>query len=121
MPSSVAHIFEAAGAELAGVVPWGVSPRPSEAPAGAAIGIYVVALTDDPGSLEAPPPRAPVSESAVDELLSIRPELTLDGVRPEPQELAARLSAFWLPDEVVLYIGLAGPRKTRPVGGELSK
>jgi hypothetical protein len=85
------------------------------------MGIYVVALTEDPSSLEATLSRAPISGSAVDELLSVRPELTLDGSRPEPQELAARLGTFWFRDEVVLYIGLAGQRRTRPVGGELSK
>jgi hypothetical protein len=121
MPSSVAHIFAAARTEPTGTVPWGVSPRPPEAPADAATGIYVVALTDDPDSLEATLPRTPVSGSAVAELLSVRPELTLDGVRPEPHELAARLSSFWCPDEVVLYIGLAGPRKNRPHAGELAK
>jgi hypothetical protein len=98
-----------------------VAPEPLGALASEATGIYVVALTEDPGSLEATLPRAPVSGSAVEELLSVRPELTLDGSRPKPQELAARLSSFWFPDEVVLYIGLAGPRKTKPVGGELSK
>lgn len=41
-------------------------------------------------------------------LLAVRPELRLDGGRLGVDELVDRLSGFWLPDEVVLYIGLAG-------------
>ena len=33
----------------------------------------------------------------------------------------ARLAGFWFPDEVVVYIGLAGERATRPRNGELSE
>lgn len=45
---------------------------------------------------------------SVAELLEVRPEMRLDGRRPSPDDLAARLAAFWLPDETVVYIGLAG-------------
>jgi hypothetical protein len=41
----------------------------------------------------------------VRQLLSVRPELTLEGKRPTPGLLAARISGFWLSDEVALYIG----------------
>lgn len=61
------------------------------------------------------------SQAAADEVLGIRPELTLDGVRPTREQLVQRLAAFWFPDEVVLYIGLAGPRTKRPAKGELAK
>jgi hypothetical protein len=45
MPTTVAGIFAAAGAESAGVVRLGVPPNRPEAPSGVATGIYVIALT----------------------------------------------------------------------------
>ncbi len=71
-------------------------------------GVYVVALTDDPAALLELPGDAPVSIEAVDHLLTVRPELMLDGVRPKTSSLAARIARFWFPDEVALYIGRAG-------------
>jgi hypothetical protein len=56
-----------------------------------------------------------VSESALGELITICPELSLDGaLRPAREQLRERIGAYWLPDECVLYIGLAGqPLRTR--------
>ena len=102
MPLPVASVFAAAGLEPAGAVRWG-TPVPQNAS-----GIYVVALTDDPRSTTGALPVAPLARAALEHLLSIRPELRLDGVRPSVDALADRLHRFWLPDEVVLYIGLAG-------------
>jgi len=48
--------------------------------------------------------------------LDERPELTLDGERPTPQRLTARIRRFWIPDEVILYIGLAGISLSGRVG-----
>jgi hypothetical protein len=53
---------------------------------------------------------------AVNELLSVRLELRVDRSRPTPAEPAPRIDAMWLPDEVVLYIGLAGTSLGRRVG-----
>lgn len=121
MPSTIADIFAAAGASSVGVVRWGTPPTPPTPRTAAATGIYVVALTDQldsrAGALDAPP----ISEAAVDELLAVRPELTLDRVRPTREQLVKRLTTFWLPDDVVVYIGLAGPRKNRPAQGEVAK
>jgi hypothetical protein len=121
VPSTVADIFAAAGASPAGVVPWGISPAPPVHRLAPATGIYVVALTDElnsrAGALAAPP----ISEAAVKELLAVRPELTLDGARPTREQLHRRLARFWFPDEVVVYIGLAGLRTNRPAQGEVAK
>lgn len=70
----------------------------------------MVALTPDPRSVEPTFARCPISLEAVHELLEVRPELTIDGKRPDVPALAQRLAASWCPDEVVLYIGLAGTR-----------
>jgi hypothetical protein len=94
--------MDAAGLEAEGAVPWGV-PVPCRKP-----GVYVVSLDQHPDGSGAALERAPISSAAVDELLQRRPALTIDSNRPARDELAERLRGFWLPDEVVLYIGLAG-------------
>ena len=120
MPSTVADIFAAAGTGAAGVVPWGVPPAAPTTPTASTTGIYVVSLTGDVDSCDETLKTPPMSESAAAELLAVRPELTLDGARPSGPQLVQRLAAFWFSDEVVLYIGLAGPRKRRPAQGEVA-
>lgn len=121
MPSTVAEIFAAAGASPAGVVRWGTPPAPPTPRTAPATGIYVVALTDQVDSHAGALAGPPISEAAVDKLLAARPELTLDDVRPTREQVIQRLAAFWFPDEVVVYIGCAGPRKNRPLQGEVAK
>jgi hypothetical protein len=120
VPSNVADIFAAAGATPAGVVTWGTPPLAPDG-SGPTTGLYVVALTDDAGSLNGAIATAPIDPAAVDELLAARPELCLDGVRPTAEQLAGRLAGFWFPDEVVVYIGLAGPRRTPSASGEVAR
>jgi len=102
MPSTVASVFAEAGLEPAGAVRWH-TPVPESAE-----GVYVVALTDEPRSTTAAVQAAPLDRGVLAHLLAVRPELRLDGGRLGVDELVDRLSGFWLPDEVVLYIGLAG-------------
>lgn len=96
------ELLDAAGLAAGGVVRWG-SPVPCTDP-----GIYAVSMDPDPSSVALTLDAAPISQPAIDALLSLRPELTVDGRRSTPAGLAARLARFWLPDEVLLYIGLAG-------------
>lgn len=110
MPSTVAELFAAAGLTPAGVVGWGARV-PELAP-----GNYVVALTDDIYARRAGAAAAPLDHERLTHLLDVRPELLLDGSRPTVAELAARLDAFWLPDEVAVYIGLAGTSLRRRIG-----
>jgi hypothetical protein len=119
VPSTVADIFAATGATPAGVVAWGTPPLASGG-TGPTTGLYVVALTDDPGTVSGAIATAPIDPAVVDELLAVRPEVRLDGARPTLEQLVGRLAGFWFPDEVVVYIGLAGPRKTPSAGGELA-
>jgi hypothetical protein len=99
--TSVSTLMASAGLSTAGVVRWG-DGVPLARP-----GVYIVAMTD---SFDAVDVRAecPISEDAVKKLLDVRPELTVDGVRPTGDELAARISAMWLSDETIVYVGLAG-------------
>jgi hypothetical protein len=106
----VEEAFRAAALEPQGAVPWGV-PVPEPGP-----GVYVVALTSDAASLEPTLVEAPINLEAVRSLLDLRPELRVDGTRPTPGGLAQRVSGFWLPDEAILYIGLAGTSISKRVG-----
>jgi len=99
VPSSVNTLLSAAGLAPEGVVHWGEIVRSQGR------GVYVVALAEDPHSLEGALTECPIAPERIAELHSVRPELTLDERRPSPEELAARIASFWLPDEVVLYIG----------------
>jgi hypothetical protein len=102
MPSTVAAVFAAAGLKPEGVVPWGTPISQ------AASGVYAVSLT---GQVDVPAAAAlpcPLSSDSLTELLHVRPELRVDGIRPDRDALAQRLAALWLVDEVIAYIGLAG-------------
>ena len=102
MPTSVARLAAAANLELDGVVLWG-SPIPCTEP-----GVYIVSLDPNDATTVGMLTVAPLSRPAVTRLLSLRPELTLDGHKTTADALLGRLHRFWLPDEVVLYVGLAG-------------
>ena len=108
--STVESLFRAAELEPVGAVRWTES-IPLNVP-----GVYAVARTDDPASHIAPWPECPIDNERIEHLLSVRPELLLDGLRPSPDRLASRLAEFWLPDEPVQYIGLAGTSLCKRVG-----
>lgn len=109
MPSTVSAVFAAAGIKPEGVVRWG---EPPEDECG---GVYIVALAARPDAMELLP-AAPISDAAIDELLAVREELTLDGRRPSRRELTDRIADFWLPDETIVYIGLATSLRSRVRG-----
>lgn len=108
MPSTALSIFAAAGLAPEGVLPWRTR-LPFDEP-----GVYLIARTAEADSVAAPE-AFPVSASAVQELLDARPELRVDGQRPDQATLAARLAEGWLSDETTLYIGLAGTSLARRV------
>jgi hypothetical protein len=109
VPSTVAAVFAAADLESEGAVRWG-RPVGDERS-----GVYVVALAEQPDVLNVLP-AAPIARAAIDQLLAVRPELTLAGRRPSGSELAERLAGFWLPDETIVYIGLATSLRSRVRG-----
>jgi transcription elongation factor GreA len=71
---------------------WG---RPVSAPGP---GVFVV-------ELPAPLPSAPVDVARVGKWIERVETLRLDSTRPTSKALAARIAAFWLPSQTVLYIG----------------
>ncbi len=110
MPTTVAAILVAAELEPEGAVAWG-SRVPETKP-----GVYVVARTANPHAQTPVMPDCPIDLPKVRQLLRVRPELLLDGDRPTANKLAKRVAGFWMPDEVVLYIGLAGTSLRGRVG-----
>lgn len=99
-----------AGPEV--VVAWGTTPRFTKE-AVTKTGVYIVSRMRDADALPEHRP-ASISDEAISTLLDACPGLTMDDVRPTPGALAARIAAFWAPDEPVLYIGKADvPLATR--------
>jgi hypothetical protein len=94
MPIEPAALFRAVGLTPDGPARWGAQLR-----AGGP-GVFVVEWT-------APLDRAPVDISAVGTWLARVPTLLVDGERPTGKALAARIGAWWLPGETVLYVGSA--------------
>ncbi len=76
-----------------GPLPWG-RPVPSGRP-----GVYVVEWPEAR-------PDAPIELTLVGKWLERLPGLRLDGHRPTTRELAARLHDFWLPGQVVAFVGM---------------
>jgi hypothetical protein len=102
LPTTIRQLFAAAALQPAGAVRWG--DRVSEAKKG----VYVVALTASADEFDLTLRTAPIAPAALDRLLKVRPELRIDGGRPTPDQLRARVASFWVSDEIALYIGRAG-------------
>jgi transcription elongation factor GreA len=85
-------LLRAAGLTIEGPITWG---RPA---AWSGPGVFVV-------ELPAPAARVSIDPNAIGEWLGRVPELRLAGKRPSVAELQSRLASFWLPDQVILYIG----------------
>ena len=93
-PTTAASLFRDVGLLPDGPAPWG-RPVAARGP-----GVFVVELSS-------PLPAAPIELTRVGKWIERVPELRLDGVRPTSRALAARIASFWLPDQVVLYVGTA--------------
>jgi hypothetical protein len=107
VPSTVASLLAVAGLEPSGCVGWGARVPETRT------GVYLVSLTST-GRVANALTDCPLGDAALDELLISCPALTLDGERPTRAQVARRIGSYWLPDECVLYIGLAGqPLRTR--------
>ena len=102
-PLTAATLLREVGLLADGPLPWG-RPVPARG-----TGVFVVELA-------APLATAPLEMTRVGKWLERVPELRLDGARPTSRALAARLASFWLPGQVVLYIGAA----SSSIGGRLA-
>ncbi len=91
-PIPAATLFRDVGLLADGPLPWG-RPVPARAP-----GVFIV-------ELPAPRATAPIELTRIGKWLERVEDLHVDGARPSSRALAARLASFWLPGQVVLYIG----------------
>lgn len=110
MPSTVTDLLDAAGIELAETARWG-SPLMLHHP-----GVYIVALDSEPDTRTRLQQSAAIGRRAVLTLLATRPELRVDGDRPTTGTLSDRIASFWLPDETIVYVGLAGSSVSGRIG-----
>lgn len=101
MPITIAEAFSAAGLSPGGCVTWGTKPTTLGS------GVYIVSLAESLDSVDGALPRAPLSSTAFERWLNICPDVTVDGARPTIEALMRRVAAFWLRDEVIVYVGLA--------------
>jgi transcription elongation factor GreA len=89
-----ADLLRSVGLLADGPATWGAPVR-SNRP-----GVYIVELA-------VPLTAAPIDFNAVGRWLDRVPGITVDGSTPTGRELAARLHAFWLPDQPIVYIGMS--------------
>ncbi len=92
MPVEPAALFRAVGLTPDGPARWGAPIR------AAGPGVFLVVWPQ-------PVDRAPVDISAVGTWLGRVETLRVDGERPTGKALAARLAAWWLPGETVVFVG----------------
>jgi transcription elongation factor GreA len=90
--TGAANLLRSVGLLADGPGQWG-RPVSAQGP-----GVFIVELS-------APLPSAPIELSKVGKWIERVETLRLDGARPTSKALAARLGAFWLPSQAVLYIG----------------
>ena len=93
--ADAASLLRSVGLMADGPVLWG-RPVPASGP-----GVFVI-------ELPAPLATAPIEVTRIGKWIERVDTLRLDGERPTSKALAARLSAFWLPSQTVLYIGGVG-------------
>jgi transcription elongation factor GreA len=103
---NAATLLRAVGLLADGPVVWGTPGRP--VPARRA-GVFVV-------ETGAPLPRAPIELTRVGKWVERVGTLRSDGERPTSKALAARLAAFWLPSQTVVYVGST----TTSIGGRVA-
>jgi hypothetical protein len=101
MPTTIAEAFATGSLAREGVVKWGTEPTTPQP------GVYIVSLTESLDNCDGKLIEAPLAAAEFQRWLDVRAELTLDGNRPSIQELMDRIRRFWIPDEVILYIGRA--------------
>lgn len=83
MPSTVSTLAASADLELGAPVPWGELP-PCDSP-----GVYLIALDHDARSTGHAVQHCPIDLGEISALLSVREELTVDGVRANAAQLGA--------------------------------
>ncbi len=89
---TAAGLLRAVGLLADGPVPWG-RPLGAREP-----GVFLI-------ELPSPLPGAPIELTRLGKWLERLPGMRLDGERPTSKQVLARMAAFWLPSQPVLFIG----------------
>ena len=71
-------------------------------------GVYAISTTPSIDDVTPCLPEAPIDPAALNSWLRVCPHFLLDGRSPTVDVLADRLQSWWLPDETVIYLGMAG-------------
>ena len=100
--ATAASLLRSVGLLADGPAVWG-RPVPAQGP-----GVFVIELPE-------PLAAAPIELTRVGKWIERVDTLRLDGERPVSRALAARLGAFWLPSQTVLYIGASDASVARRV------
>jgi transcription elongation factor GreA len=100
---TAADLLRSIGLDVDGPIVWGTRPS-SRAP-----GIFVV-------ETPTPEPSAHIEIDEVRRWLERVPSLRLDGERPTQSTLAARMRAYWLPGQSLLYVGRTAKSMSARVG-----
>lgn len=102
MPVSVDEVFSHAGLRPAGCVRWG-ERVPEDRP-----GVYVISTTSNVQAAKSGIAKLPFAAKSYEDLIARRPDVLVDREPATALTFESRLQRFWLADEPVLYIGLAG-------------
>ncbi len=92
VPPTGADLLRAVGLLADGPVEWG-RPVPLAGP-----GVYTIELAGPLAS-------APIELTRIGKWIERVQELRLDGRRPTSKALDARMASYWLPDQVVVFVG----------------
>jgi hypothetical protein len=107
MPTTIAEAFATVGLVREDIVRWGTKPTTSKP------GVYIISLTESLDTCDGKLIEPPLAAAEFQQWLDVCPKLTLDGNRPTIHQLMDRIQRFWIPDEIILYIGLATSLSTR--------
>jgi len=118
MPTTIREILDEFDLEISGKVKWGQKISSKKC------GLYFVTITNDPDKLECwENPK--INETEVQKWIELIQQcgkvLSVDKKPASKTDLINRLNALWLPDETILYIGKAGPTKTRTIGKRVNE
>ncbi len=113
MPTTIREILDKFDLEISGKVKWGQKISSKKC------GLYFVTITNDPDKLECwENPK--INEIEIQKWIELIKKcwkaLSIDKKPASKTDLMNRLNSLWLPDETILYIGKAGPTKTRTIG-----
>jgi hypothetical protein len=111
MPTTIIEAFAAAGIGPERIA--SASARWGSKPSVSASGAYIVSVTGSLHERKSALTAPQLASARFEEWLEVCPKLTLDGSRPTRRDLMGRIRRFWVPDEVIVYIGLAASLSAR--------